>query len=164
MKEAIKKEMTKALTKIEGGKSKPCSTLEDIIKNKHSSSDFLNAVLTEAAAECDALRAARENSSEVLDVTERSQISSRRVQALRFLTEMYVEKNKKNKQSVDLKSQQIQFLIKSLVQKFRQTIEEFEGLPPGTLKKIFQNFTANTENWEEEVMEQLEAMNYVEGN
>lgn len=135
--------------------------LSRLVEESSSREEFLNGILREAALECDVLGDVGHNIGRNNPM--RSQIASRRVQSLKFLSEMYFQKTKSSRQPIDLKSPEMQLILKSILSRFKDTLENLEDLPHGMTRKIFQEFNKQMEGWESDIKEQLDSIGQGEG-
>jgi len=128
-------------------------TLKEIAEKDPGAPAFLDALIEQAAEECDALGDRRREYQQT-DV-DYSQISTRRVQSLKLLTDMYLLKAK-NRQEVDIKSPEVEILIKSIFEKIKVSFQSLD-LSIGQMKDFFRALDEEMAGWDVEVTDQLEA-------
>jgi len=128
-------------------------TLREIAEKDPGAPAFLDALIEQAAEECDALGTRRREYQQTdMDY---SQISTRRVQSLKLLTDMYLLKAK-NRQEVDIKSPEVEILVKSILEKVKISFQSMD-LPLGKMKDFFRALDEEMAGWEVEVTDQLES-------
>lgn len=127
--------------------------LKEIADKDPGSPVFLDALIAEAADECDALGNRRREYEQ--EGTDYSQISTRRVQSLKLLTDMYLLKAK-SRQEVDIKSPEIEILLKSIFEKVKAAFQSMD-LPMAKTKDFFKALDEEMAGWETEVSDQLDA-------
>lgn len=150
-----KKPPLEAVPSMEDAPLEEMGSLQILVRSKNPSREvFVGAILEEVAIECDSLKAVRKE----LGVSPlATQISSRRVQSLKLLADLYMEKNK-NSSKLDPKSQEMQLVLKSVINRFKEALEAMDNVPPGFIKQTFQKFSEKMEDWEADIQEQLEAL------
>jgi hypothetical protein len=129
------------------------SNLLRVTEKNYSSEEFLQNLVCEIARECDALQLSRDAFPK--DNKQFSEISVKRVHSLKLLADIYFQK-KKTLQELDITSPEMNIVIKSLVTKFKLSLEE-AAIDKSMIKDVFQNLDRNLEAWETEMEEQLEA-------
>jgi len=133
----------------------PKRTLKEIAdQSTTDSSEFLEAVMSQAANACDVLADEVEDSRDVNDERDTSQMCTRHVQSLKFLSDMYFQK-RKNNQKIDIHSPEMQIVFKAFLEKVKETFVSMD-LEREVVGDFFRELDNQLAGWEEELAEHLE--------
>lgn len=128
-------------------------SLKELAEHDPGSVDFLNAMMMEAADECDALLNARRRFEE--DEEDPAQISTRRVQSLKLLSDIYFQKSKSSS-TLDIRSPEMGIVIKSIFQKIKMAMTTL-NYEADQIRDFFKQLDQEMEGWDAEIIDHLEA-------